>query len=73
MRTYEINWSFCVPADVKVGLWDFRKLTTLCQELVLRTGRLTKPGNDLTLTMSANQAVVVEVAHLMWREAYMVV
>ncbi len=56
-------------SDGRRALWDFRKLTTLRQELVLRAGRLTKPGNDLTLTMSANQAVAGEVAHLMQRLA----
>jgi hypothetical protein len=56
-------------SDGRRALWDFRKLTTLCQGLVLRAGRLTKPGNDLTLTMSANQAVAGEVAHLMQRLA----
>jgi hypothetical protein len=52
-------------SDGRVALWDFRKLTTLRQELLLRAGRLTRPGNDLTLTMSANQAVAGEVAHIM--------
>jgi hypothetical protein len=37
--------------------WSFEKLDTLRHRIIQRAGRLTKPQGELTLTMSANQAV----------------
>jgi len=38
-------------------LWIFRKLGTLRRNIIQRAGRLTRPNGELTLTMSANEAV----------------
>jgi hypothetical protein len=37
--------------------WAFERLDTLRHRIIQRAGRLTKPQGELTLTMSANQAV----------------
>mgnify|MGYP005856807067 CR=1 FL=1 len=38
-------------------LWSFRKLETLRRNIIQRAGRITQPQGNLTLTMSANDAV----------------
>lgn len=38
-------------------LWIFRKLETLRRTIIQRAGRITRPNGELTLTMSANEAV----------------
>jgi hypothetical protein len=38
-------------------LWIFRKLETLRRNIIQRAGRITRPNGELTLTMSANEAV----------------
>lgn len=38
-------------------VWTFEKLDTLRHRIIQRAGRFTKPQGELTLTMSANQAV----------------
>ena len=37
--------------------WTFQRLDTIRHRIIQRAGRLTKPARELTLTMSANQAV----------------
>ena len=37
--------------------WTFQRLDTIRHRIIQRAGRLTKPSRELTLTMSANQAV----------------
>ncbi len=37
--------------------WTFEKLDTLRHRIIQRAGRFTRPQGELTLTMSANQAV----------------
>ena len=37
--------------------WAFEKLDTLRHRIIQRAGRFTRPQGELTLTMSANQAV----------------
>ncbi len=43
--------------------WNFRTLDTLRHRFIQRAGRLTRPKGDLTLTMSANQAVRKDLLH----------
>ena len=45
------------------ALWSFRTLDTLRHRIIQRAGRLTKPHGELTLTMSANQAVRKDLLH----------
>ena len=51
--------------DKRAAMWEFRKLDTLRRLFLLRAGRLTRPGNELTLTMSANEAVRWEIENCM--------
>ena len=39
------------------AVWAFEKLDTLRYRIIQRTGRFTRPQGQLTLTMSANEAV----------------
>jgi hypothetical protein len=45
--------------------WTFQTLDTLRHRLIQRAGRLTKPEGELTLTMSANQAVRQDLLHFL--------
>lgn len=45
--------------------WTFRTLDTLRHRIIQRAGRLTKPQGELTLTMSANQAVRQDLLHFL--------
>jgi hypothetical protein len=45
--------------------WTFEKLDTLRHRIIQRAGRLIKPQGELTLTMSANQAVRNDLLHFM--------
>lgn len=45
------------------ALWKFEKLDTIRHRIIQRAGRLTKPQNELTLTMSANRAVQRDLLH----------
>ena len=45
------------------ALWFFERLDTLRHRLIQRAGRLTRPQGELTLTMSANQAVRKDLLH----------
>jgi len=45
--------------------WTFHRLDTIRHRIIQRAGRLTKPGGELTLTMSGNQAVRDELLHFL--------
>lgn len=45
--------------------WVFERLDTLRHRIIQRAGRLTRPGGELTLTMSANQAVQQDLLHFL--------
>lgn len=45
--------------------WSFKRLDTLRHRIIQRAGRLTKPGGELTLTMSVNQAVRQDLLHFL--------
>jgi hypothetical protein len=45
--------------------WAFEKLDTLRHRIIQRAGRLTRPQGQLTLTMSANEAVRKDLVHFL--------
>jgi hypothetical protein len=45
--------------------WTFQKLDTLRHRIIQRAGRLIRPQGELTLTMSANQAVRKDLLHFL--------
>jgi hypothetical protein len=45
--------------------WAFEKLDTLRHRIIQRAGRITRPQGELTLTMSANQAVRQDLVHFL--------
>jgi len=45
--------------------WAFERLDTLRHRIIQRAGRLTRPHGELTLTMSANQAVRKDLLHFL--------
>jgi hypothetical protein len=45
--------------------WVFEKLDTLRHRIIQRAGRFTRPQGELTLTMSANQAVRRDLLHFL--------
>jgi hypothetical protein len=45
--------------------WRFTTLDALRHRIIQRAGRLTRPQGELTLTMSANQAVRKELLHIL--------
>jgi hypothetical protein len=45
--------------------WAFEKLDSLRHRIIQRAGRLTRPAGQLTLTMSANQAVQQDLLHFL--------
>jgi hypothetical protein len=45
--------------------WAFEKLDTLRHRLIQRAGRLTRPQGQLTLTLSANEAVRKDLLHFL--------
>lgn len=45
--------------------WTFQKLDTIRHRIIQRAGRLTRPAGELTLTMSANQAVRKDFLHFL--------
>ena len=45
------------------AVWAFEKLDTLRHRIIQRAGRITRPQGELTLTMSANQAVRQDLVH----------
>jgi len=47
------------------AVWSFEKLDTLRHRIIQRAGRLIRPKGELTLTMSANQAVREDLSHFL--------
>ena len=45
--------------------WKFEKLDTIRHRIIQRAGRISRPQGDLTLTMSANQAVRKDLLHFL--------
>ena len=45
--------------------WTFQRLDTIRHRIIQRAGRLTRPHGELTLTMSANQAVRKDLLHFL--------
>ncbi len=45
--------------------WTFEKLDTLRHRIIQRAGRFTRPQGELTLTMSANEAVRKDLLHFL--------
>jgi hypothetical protein len=45
--------------------WTFERLDTIRHRIIQRAGRLTRPRGELTLTMSANQAVRNDLLHFL--------
>jgi len=45
--------------------WTFERLDTMRHRIIQRAGRLTRPKGELTLTMSANQAVRNDLLHFL--------
>ena len=45
--------------------WAFEKLDTLRHRIIQRAGRFTRPQGELTLTMSANEAVRKDLLHFL--------
>ena len=63
-----ISGSHSLRAQAKrPALWSFQTLDTLRHRIIQRAGRLTKPHGELTLTMSANQAVRKDLLHFLDR------
>jgi hypothetical protein len=51
--------------EKRCTLWIFQELSTLRRTFIQRAGRLTRPNNNLTLTMSANPAVQDELLSIL--------
>ena len=49
----------------RLDAWEFITLDTLRHRIIHRTGRLTRPHGELTLTMSANRAVRKDLLHFL--------
>lgn len=49
----------------RAARWQFQKLTTLRQHIFQRAGRITRPEGRLTLTLSGNERVRVELMQLL--------
>ena len=49
--------------EKRAPLWTFTQLATLRRKLIQGAGRLTSPQRKLTLTMSANPTVKLELLH----------
>jgi len=47
------------------AVWSFQRLDTLRHRIIQRAGRLTRPNGELTLTMSANNAVQQDLLHFL--------
>jgi Transposase DDE domain group 1 len=65
----EIQMLACPPAPRSLpkrpAHWTFEKIDTLRHRIIQRAGRLTRPSGELTLTMSANQAVQQDLLHFL--------
>jgi hypothetical protein len=57
------------PAEARVlpkrAAWAFEKLDTLRHRLIQQAGRFSRPQGQLTLTMSANEAVRKDLMHFL--------
>ena len=51
----------------RAALWVFERIGTFRNRLIQRAGRLTRPGNVLTLTCSGNQKIAYEPLVEVWR------
>jgi hypothetical protein len=49
--------------EKRSALWKFTQLGTLRRKLIQRAGRLTRPQRKLTLTMSINLTLKLELLH----------
>lgn len=49
--------------EKRPALWVFTRLDTLRHRIIHRAGRLIRPNNRLTLSMSANKAVQTDILH----------
>lgn len=47
-------------SERRAAAWEFKKLATLREQLLLRAGVLSTPGGELTLTMGRNRAAQAE-------------
>jgi hypothetical protein len=56
-----------VTTEKRIALWPFQQLSTLRGTLLQRAGRFTRPQGNLTLTISANEAVQTELMHYLKR------
>ncbi len=45
--------------------WTFEKLSTIRNRIIKKTGRLTRPQGELTLTMNGNQAIKNHLLHFL--------
>jgi hypothetical protein len=65
----EIQMLACPPAPRSLpkrpAAWVFERLDTLRHRIIQRAGRLTRPKGELTLTMSANDAVRQDLLHFL--------
>jgi len=65
----EIQMLASAPAERSLpkrpAVWSFEKLDTLRHRIIQRAGRLIRPKGELTLTMSANQAVREDLSHFL--------
>jgi len=50
-------------SEKRPALWAFTRLDTFRRHIIQRAGRLIRPNNRLTLSMSANQAVQTDLLH----------
>ena len=55
----------CRSLPKRPACWAFEKLDTLRHRMIQRAGRLTRPQGELTLTMSANDAVRQDLLHFL--------
>lgn len=73
MMARNLSWEIQMlssPAGLRTSpkrpaAWDFKTLDTLRHRIIQRAGRLTRPQGELSLTMSANQAVREDLLHFL--------
>jgi hypothetical protein len=61
---YQDKVIFSAPSP-PLSSWAFEKLDTLRHRIIQRAGRFTRPQGQLTLTMSANEAVRKDLMHFL--------
>ena len=66
-RELQMLASPCHPRSLpkRPAAWTFEKLDTLRHRVIQRAGRLIRPKGELTLTMSANDAVRQDLSHFL--------